>query len=409
MPFIYIGLRIFDFRQQKLRITGVMQEIKQIIHVDMDAFYASVEQMDNPKLKGKPLVVGGRQEERGVVAASSYEARKFGIHSAMPTSQAMRLCKQLIIMPVRMSRYSEISKQINRIFYDYTDQIEPLSLDEAFLDVTGSIKLFGSAENIGRQIKDRIKNEIGLTASVGIAPNKFLAKLASDLEKPDGFVAITDKNKQQILDPLSVSKIWGIGKVTAEKLTDRGIKTIGQLRKITIEYLKSYFGNQAQDILNLCYGIDNREVESIRDAKSISAEETFPKDIIDKTVLLNVLHNQVEEVSQRLRAENLEGRTITLKFRYTDFKTITRSLSLDSYTNTTKVLLDNANIVFNKWYSTSAEQLRLLGFGVLNIRKEGTGQQLLFSEETDQKQKKIDRVFDKIRDKYGEDILKRGH
>ena len=251
MPFIYIGLRIFDFRQQKLRITGVMQEIKQIIHVDMDAFYASVEQMDNPKLKGKPLVVGGRQEERGVVAASSYEARKFGIHSAMPTSQAMRLCKQLIIMPVRMSRYSEISKQINRIFYDYTDQIEPLSLDEAFLDVTGSIKLFGSAENIGRQIKDRIKNEIGLTASVGIAPNKFLAKLASDLEKPDGFVAITDKNKQQILDPLSVSKIWGIGKVTAEKLTDRGIKTIGQLRKITIEYLKSYFGNQAQDILNL--------------------------------------------------------------------------------------------------------------------------------------------------------------
>lgn len=382
--------------------------IRQIIHVDMDAFYASVEQMDNPQLKGKPLVVGSRPEERGVVAASSYEARKFGIYSAMPTSQAMRLCKTLIIMPVRMSRYSEISKQINRIFYDYTDQIEPLSLDEAFLDVTGSLKLFGSAENIGKQIKDRIKNEIGLTASVGIAPNKFLAKLASDLKKPDGFVVITDENKQQILDPLPVSKIWGIGTVTAERLTDRGIKTIGQLRKITIEYLNSYFGNQAQDILDLCYGIDDREVESIREAKSISAEETFSKDIIDKTILLNVLHNQVEEVSQRLRAEKLEGRTITLKLRYVDFKTITRSLSLDAYTNTTKVLLDKANIVFNKWYSISAEQLRLLGFGVSNLRKEGTGQQLLFTEETDQKQRQIDHVFDKIRNKYGDDILKRG-
>lgn len=374
----------------------------------MDAFYASVEQLDDPALIGKPLIVGALPQDRGVVAAASYEARKYGIHSAMPTSEALRLCKDLIIKPVRMTRYIEISKQINSIFYDFTDIIEPLSLDEAFLDVTSSLNLFKTAEKIGRKIKDRIKNEINLTASVGIAPNKFLAKLASDIQKPNGFVIITEENKQDILDPLSVSKIWGIGKKTAEKLEDKNIKTIKQLRNIPLEYLKSYFGNQTEDILNLCYGIDNRKVEPFRDAKSISLEETFSQDIRDKNILLNILRKQVEEVCSKLRAENIEGKTVNLKFRYRDFKTITRSQSFSFYTNTTNIIMEKAIEIFNNWYNLSSEQLRLIGFGMSNLRKEGTGQKLLFDEDIDNKEKNIDKVFDKIRNKYGQNILKRG-
>ena len=316
-----------------------MEPTIHILHIDMDAFFASVEQLDNPDLHGKPIVVGGTVEQRGVVAAASYEVRKYGIHSAMPTSQALKLCPNLIILPVRMKRYSEISKQIHKIFSDYTPDIEPISLDEAFLDVTGSIQLFGSAEKIGKEIKTKIKEQLGLTASVGIAPNKFLAKLASDLEKPDGFVIITEENKQQILDPLPISKIWGIGKVTAKALQNKGINTIEQLRNTPHKILKTILGNQAEDIQKLAQGIDDRIVESDREAKSMSAEETFAEDIIDKEFLLKVLFNQVEEVAQRLRAGKLEGKTITLKLRYEDFKTITRSHSFDSYTNVSNILL----------------------------------------------------------------------
>ena len=382
---------------------------RNILHVDMDAFYASVEQLDNPELKGKPLIVGARPEQRGVVAAASYEARKYGIHSAMPTSRAIKLCPTLIILPVRMSRYSEISKQINKIFYDYTPEIEPISLDEAFLDVTGSIKLFGSAELIGREIKRRIKEELGLTASVGVASNKFLAKLASDLNKPDGFVVITEQNKQQILDPLSVSKIWGIGKVTEQLLYVRNIKTIEQLRKTPLTTLRTILGNRAEEVLNLAQGIDDREVESLREAKSISTEETFIEDVIDKEFLSKVLLDQVEQVAQRLRAGGLEGKTINLKFRYKDFTTITRSHGMSEFTNTTKILQQGADQIFEEWYKKSADKIRLLGFGVSNLRAEGgSGQQLLFSNQEDKKQKKIDEVFDKIRNKYGEDGLRRG-
>jgi DNA polymerase-4 len=374
----------------------------------MDAFYASVEQLDNPDLKGKPLMVGGTVKQRGVVAAASYEIRKHGVHSAMPTSQALRLCPNAILLPVRMERYSEISQQINEIFLSYTPDVEPLSLDEAFLDITGSIKLFGSPEKIGKDIKNRIKQELGLTASVGIAPNKFLAKLASDLQKPDGFVIITEDNKQKILDPLPVSKIWGIGRITSKALQDRGINTIEQLRNTPVIILKNILGNQAEDILLLAQGIDDRQVESDRDAKSISAEETFPEDIIDKDILLTILHNQVEEVAQRLRAEKVEGKTITLKLRYKDFKTITRSHSFDSPTNTTFVLWEEAKNIFEKWYSSNSTKIRLLGFGVSGLVKEGSVQQSLFSDPNEKKQKNLDEIYDKIKNKYGDDKLKRG-
>ncbi|HPS56055.1 MAG TPA: DNA polymerase IV, partial [Sedimentisphaerales bacterium] len=356
-----------------------MLTARQILHIDMDAFYASVEQLDKPELKGKAVLVGGSVKERGVVAACSYEARKFGIHSAMPMSQAIRLCPRAVVLPVRMGRYVELSGQIHKIFYEYSPEIEPISLDEAFIDITGSLKLFGSAEKIGREIKDRIKNELGLTASVGIAPNKFLAKLASDLEKPNGFVIITEENKQQIIDPLNVSRIWGIGKVTTKALGSMGVTTIKQLRSASVSFLNSIFGNQTEEIQQLARGIDDREVVSDRQAKSISQEETFPEDIIDKDVLTITLHNQIEQVAQRLRAQKLQGKTITLKLRYGNFKTITRSCGLEAPTNITAILLEEGEELFMQWYGKSATKLRLLGFGVSGLSQEGSGQKLLFS------------------------------
>jgi DNA polymerase-4 len=386
-----------------------MGQTNYILHIDMDAFYASVEVKDDPSLQDKPVLVGGSPEQRGVVAACSYKARQFGIHSAMPMSQALRLCPDAIVLPVRMPRYVELSKQIHQVFHNYTPDVEPISIDEAFLDVTGCIQLFGSAEIIGRKIKTDIKEQTDLTASVGLAPNKFLAKLASDLDKPDGFVIITEENKQQILDPLPVSKIWGIGKVTNKELQKHGIQTIEQLRTAPKYKLSMVFKNQVDDILKLAQGIDNRKVVPHTEAKSISCEETFATDIKEKEVLLGVLQTQVEEVSQRLRAEKLQCRTITLKLRYGDFRTLTRSVTMDKPTNTTQILLHEAQNLFGQWHKKSGGALRLLGFGTAGLSPEGTGQKLLFSDPEEEKQKKIDEVYDKIRGKYGDDSLKRGN
>jgi len=385
-----------------------MNTNRHVIHIDMDAFFASVEQLDNPELKGKPVIVGGSVQQRGVVAAASYEARKYGVHSAMPMSKAVKLCPDAVILPVRMKRYAEISRQIHKIFSNYTPEIEPISLDEAFLDVTGSINLFGSSEKIGIEIKNKIKEQLNLTASVGIAPNKFLAKLGSDLEKPDGFVVITEENKQAILDPLPVSEIWGIGKVTTKELQSKGIHTVKQLRLTHTKILNSIFGNCSQEIINLAQGIDDRPVESERETKSISAEETFPEDIGDKDILLNILHNQVDEVSQRLRADRLECKTITLKLRYGDFKTITRSSTFNNPTNITQKLLHESNKVFSNWYKQSADKLRLLGFGVSSLSVEGSGQQLLFEDKEEKKHKELDQTIDKIKNKYGDNAFNRG-
>jgi DNA polymerase IV len=385
-----------------------METTKSILHIDMDAFYASVEVRDNPALRGKPILVGASPQQRGVVSACSYEARTFGIHSAMPMSQAIRLCRHAIVLPVRMERYVEVSRQIRQIFYAYTPQVEPLSLDEAFLDVSGCISLFGSAEIIGQKIKQDIRDKTGLTASVGLASNKFLAKLASDLQKPDGFVVITEDAKQQILDPLPVSKIWGIGHVTNSALEKIGITTIQQLRMAPRYKLSMVFGNQIEDILRLAQGIDHRCVEPHAEAKSISAEETFPADIRDKHVLTSILIHQVEEVSQRLRAEKLLARTITLKFRYGDFRTTTRSVTMDYPVNVTHLLLQEAETLFEQWYKKSAGALRLLGFGASGLSPEGAGQKWLFSDPQEEKQKKIDSAFDKIREKYGDSSVRRG-
>ena len=382
---------------------------RQIIHVDMDAFYASVEQHDRPELKGKAVIVGGDPKARGVVSAASYEARKFGVHSAMPMAQAVRLCPQGVVLPVRMDRYAEVSHTIHTIFERYTPLVEPISLDEAFLDVTGSIDLFGSAEQIGRDIKSQIREQTHLTASVGVAPNKFLAKLASDLNKPDGFVVITEQNKQQILDPLPVGKIWGVGEVTEKALHYRGIRTIAQLRCTTAEELKGIVGNGAAELLRLACGEDDSEVEPERQRKSLSSEQTFATDIRDAAILSSVLLEEVEEVAERLRRHRLKARTVTLKLRYGDFRTVTRSETLREPTNLTKLLWEAADRVFRQWQVRSGGPLRLLGCAASGLEDEHAGQQLLFPDPEQEKLKRLDSAVDRIRDRYGKRALGRGN
>ena len=385
-----------------------MPETCHIIHVDMDAFYASVEQLDRPELRGKAVIVGGEAKSRGVVSAASYEARAFGVHSAMPTAQAVRLCPHAALLPVRMGRYAEISQTIHAIFETYTPLVEPLSLDEAFLDVTDSTNLFGSAETIGRAIKARIKEQTHLTASVGVAPNKFLAKLASDLLKPDGFVVLTKQNKQEILDPLPVGRIWGVGKVTEKSLCSRGIETIGQLRRCAPAELRTVVGNAAEELLRLAHGEDDRPVEPDRQCKSLSNEQTFATDVADREVLLSILMEQVEEVAQRLRRRRLKARTVTLKLRYGDFRTLTRSETLSEGTNVTSLLWQTAERAFTRWQSRSAGPLRLLGFAASGLEDEHAGQQLLFPDEQQEKLRRLDQIVDRIRDRYGKRAAHRG-
>lgn len=381
--------------------------MRSIIHVDMDAFFASVEVLDYPGLAGKPLVVGGSPQSRGVVAAASYHARKFGIYSAMPMSTALQKCPNLIVQPHRMSRYGEVSGQIMSIFERYTDLIEPISLDEAFLDVTGSIVLYKSAENIGAAIKQAIKEEICLVASVGIAPNKFLAKLASDLDKPDGFTVITEQNAQNILDPLPVGRIFGVGKVLGGKLQTHGIETIAQLRNTPPDRLRPLAGSFTETLLMLANAKDNRPVLPPQQPKSVSQEHTFEKDTADVELLLSAIMAQVEKVASRLRAKNLKAKTVTLKLRYANFKTITRSFSMDTPTNTTDTLLRAAESVFNDWEKTSLTPLRLIGFAASNLTEANKGQLTLFENPKQKKQSKIDTTLDKIKQKYGQDSIKR--
>ena len=386
-----------------------MADTRQIIHIDMDAFYASVEQSDSPRLAGKPVIVGGDPKGRGVVAAASYEARNFGVHSAMPMGRAIKLCPQAIILPVRMDRYVQVSTRLHNIFERFTPLVESVSLDEAFLDVTESIRLFGNAEKIAHTIKKEIKEKLRLTASVGVAPNKFLAKLASDLKKPDGFVVVTEQNKQDILDPLPVNKIWGVGKITARILQSHGIQTIAHLRKMPLERLQRLVGNCATQLLDLACGLDESKVEPDKYAKSVSSEQTFPTDIQDKEILLSILLEQVEEVAQRLRANSLKAGNLTLKLRYPNFQTITRSKTLPQPTNTTQALWQAARAVFQNWHSrSSAAPLRLLGFAASGLVPQDADQKLLFSHPEEDKQKRLDKTVDKIKNRYGKDALHRG-
>jgi len=378
-----------------------------ILHVDMDAFYASIEERDRPELIGKPVMVGGSPERRGVVAAANYKAREFGIHSAMPSVTARRLCPHGIFLPGRIDYYAEISQQIRGIFERFTPLVEPLALDEAFLDVTGSERLFGSAVQIGREIKQVIREEVRLVASVGVAPNKFLAKIASDLKKPDGFVVVEPGHVQEFLDPLPVERLWGVGRQGSKVFQRLGIRTISQLRQWPLNVLQSRLGTSGEHLWQLAHGIDERPVEPEREAKSISHETTFERDIDDAEVLRAWLLDLTEQVGWRLRHHQLRGRTVNLKVRFADFSTITRSQTLPEPTNVTQELWEAADKMFCQRLPAGHLPVRLLGMGVSGIDETGLVQGLLFDQEERQKQTRLDTVADQAKDRFGSSALRR--
>ncbi len=333
----------------------------------MDAFYASVEQMDNPGLIGKPLAVGG-SETRGVVSAASYEARKFGVRSAISGALAKRLCPELIFVKPRYDRYKEISKQVRRIFNDYTDLVEPLSLDEAYLDVTENKKGNPSASLLAEEIRTRILNEVGISASAGISINKFIAKVASDYNKPNGQKTVNPEEVLEFLEALDIRKFYGIGKVTAEKMYQKGIYTGLDLKRKTLEYLQSNFGKSGNYYYHIVRGIHNSEVKPNRIRKSLAAERTFNENLSSEIFMLERLKQIAEEVSRRLKKSNVAGKTITLKIKYSDFTLQTRSKTLPYFISDDAIILETAkDLLYQEKMSNS---VRLLGISISNLNTE---------------------------------------
>lgn len=340
---------------------------RKIIHVDMDAFYASVEQMDNPELKGKPLAVGG-SETRGVVSAASYEARKFGVRSAMSGVQAKRNCPELIFVRPRFERYIEISKKIRAIFHEYTDLVEPLSLDEAYLDVTQNKKGNPSASLIAEEIRKRIHDEIGLTASAGISINKFVAKIASDYNKPNGQKTVNPHEVLDFLEKLDIKKFYGIGKVTAERMYQQGIFTGLDLKSKSKEYLEEHFGKSGVSYYSIVRGIHNSEVKPNRIAKSVAAEHTFNENLTSEIFMQERLERIAGELEKRIRKHNISGKTVTLKIKYSDFTTQTRSKTLPYFISDKGILLETVKELL--YQERLKDSVRLLGISLSNLNTE---------------------------------------
>lgn len=382
-----------------------MDTVHHILHVDMDAFFASVEQRDRPELRGRPVLVGS-DRRRGVVATASYEARTYGCHSAQPMSVALRLCPHAVVVRPSGRAYSEASKQVFAIFRDVAPKVEPLSIDEAFLDLTGTERLLGPAIDVARAVKRRILGEVGITASVGIAPNKFLAKLASDLEKPDGLTVITPETIDEILLPLSVTKIWGVGPKTAERLHHLGVETVRDLRALSREELDGLFGVSGEHFWRLARGLDTRRVVSAGAARSISHEQTFEEDLEDPARVRKVLLHQTEAVARRLRKHGLRTKTVTLKIRYGAFETITRSKTLDAPTDVTDELWRAASGIFDRWARSGYRPVRLIGMAAAHLGHE-EAQVSLFPDETREKMKSLDQAMDDIQRRFGSGSIRR--
>ena len=340
---------------------------RKIIHIDMDAFYASVEQMDNPELKGKPLAVGG-SEIRGVVSAASYEARKFGVRSAMSGIQAKRNCPDLIFVRPRFDRYKEISKKIRAIFHDYTDLVEPLSLDEAYLDVTQNKKGNPSATLLAQEIRQRIFDEVGLTASAGISVNKFVAKVASDYNKPNGQKTVNPEEVEDFLEKLDIRKFYGIGKVTADKMYHLGIFTGKDLKSKTSEFLEEHFSKSGLYFYNIVRGIHNSQVKPNRTAKSVAAEHTFNENLTSEIFMIAKLERIASELENRLKKYNISGKTVTLKIKYSDFTTQTRSKTLPYFISDKGLLLETAKELL--FQERMKDSVRLLGISLNNLNTE---------------------------------------
>ena len=356
-----------DILTGKHYLCNVMDERK-IIHIDMDAFYASVEQRDHPELRGKAIAVG-HSEERGVVAAASYEARKYGVRSAMSSLKAKQLCPHLIFVPGRMSVYKEVSAQIHAIFHDYTDLIEPLSLDEAFLDVTHNKKNIPLAVDIAKEIKLRIHEELNLVASAGISYNKFLAKVASDYRKPDGLCTIHPDQAQEFIDRLPIEAFWGVGKVTAKKMHTLGIHRGKELRQCTLEMLTRIFGKAGHIYYNFARGIDLRPVEAERIRKSVGCEHTLDKDITSQSSVIIELYHVATELVERLKRNGFSGNTLTLKIKFYDFKQMTRSLTQEKELNRLEDILPLAKLLL-KEVDYTIRPIRLIGLTVSNPKEE---------------------------------------
>jgi DNA polymerase-4 len=384
---------------------------RKILHLDMDAFFAAVEQLDHPDYRGKPVIVGADPRGRGVVSTCSYEARRYGVHSALPISEAVRLCPDGIFLPVRGPRYAEISRRIMALLSEYTPLVEPLSLDEAFLDLTGSERIFGPAETIAREIVDRIQTEIGLPASIGLAPNKFLAKLGSDLEKPRGFVIIGSENSLTILENLPINKMWGVGVKTAAVLETMGIKTIGKLRGVDPAKLAARFGETGYQLHRLAQGIDDRPVTVGVAAKSIGHEITFQTDTTDWEFLAGVLLCLTEQVARSLRRQQVKGRVITVKLRDSNFKTVTRRVTLAAPTDFEEQIYREA-LNLAKGAGWGGRRVRLIGVSVSNFEAGGAVQLGLFEEKTSTSEKpelrQLHQTVDALKDRFGEAAVTKG-
>lgn len=374
-----------------------------IMHVDMDAFFASVEQRDHPEWKGKPVIVCG-ESRRGVVATASYEARAFGVHSAMPTVKARELCPHGIFVPPRFTAYKEASDAIHQIMLHYADAYEPISLDEAFLDISGMGTQYPTLGSIGRAIKKDIREQVHLVASVGIAPNKFLAKMASDMDKPDGLFIIPYGKEKDILAPLPVRRLWGVGKVTEKKLVSAGYRTIADIQKASPTALQKLLGNQGPLLHKLSFGLDNRPVEAERTIKSIGDESTYETDLTDKKQIEREIAIHSDIVAQRLRKHQLLARTISLKIRFASFRTLTRSYSMEEGTNLQEDIDRIARQLLSQLYIS--EGIRLIGVTASNLGPE-LFMDSLFSKEAD-KRARAAKAMDEIQSKFGKKALQKG-
>ena len=402
-----------------------MNTEREILHLDMDAFYASVEVLDDTSLQGKPVIVGGGMK-RGVVAAASYEARKFGVHSSIPMAKARRLCAHGVFLPVRMERYKEVSDRVFGIFRRYTPLVEPVSLDEAFLDITASVRLFGPPEEIARKIRAEVRAETGLTVSAGVASSKFVAKIASDMNKPDGLTVVPRGKEQEFLGPLQVGRLWGVGEATRSALAEMGVQTIGDLAGVPEEAVVRKLGKHGAHLHRLAHGIDDREVEPEREIKSMGREETFDEDLLEILDLRRQLLDIATRTAARLRSHGLRGRTVTLKVKYSDFRLVTREVTLPLGIDDGGEIFRQALMLLEKT-AAGKKPVRLLGIYLSNFgagpgRDPGSGQIPLFGHRPQPggpsprsrglrdpaRTEKLNEAVDRIRGKYGEKGVRPG-
>ncbi len=381
-----------------------------IIHLDLDAFFVAVERLDNPALIGRPVIVGGRAEARGVVSSASYEARAFGIHSAMPTAQALRLCPGAVLVEGHRGRYAEMSRRVMALLGEYTPLLEPISIDEAFLDVTGAEAHYGPPGQLAKTLQDRIEAELGLSASLGVATNKLVAKIASDFRKPHGITVVPPGEEAAFLAPLPMRRLWGVGEVTARELGKLGIETIGDLARLAAADLRARFGAHGEGLWRAARGMDDSPVTPEHEVKSVSREETFAQDSTDATLLRRELLRLSDAVAAQLRRHGFQARTISLKLRYADFTTLSRQTTLPDPTDAGPALYKHALALFQATWQ--GQPVRLVGVSAANLTQ--AGRQLRLFEQAGQagaarveRQAQLDAALDRIRARFGEDAVQR--